>query len=254
MRYSTALCTDVGIEKSTNQDSALLMQAETACGPVLMAAVCDGMGGLAKGEVASASVIRRLEAWFNWEFPTLLGREDFPFCLKTSWESLIEEENRRISSYGRANRLNLGTTVVVFLMVGDAYYILHVGDSRVYLLEEQLYQLTRDQTLIQNEIDKGRMTVEQARNDNRRSVLLQCVGASSTVRPDFLTGRVKRGNRYLLCSDGFRHEISPAEIYAYLSAESAPGPEEMQAGLEYLIRLNKSRKEKDNITALLICI
>ena len=254
MAYRAAWCTDVGIRKEINQDSALLIQADSSYGPLLMAAICDGMGGLSKGEVASACVIERLKEWFMQELPRLLMQAEFQAALYHSWNSLIEEQNRIIASYGRQHRLSLGTTVVILLLIGDAYYIMHVGDSRIYLLSDQAYQLTHDQTLAQKAVDDGRMTQEEARRDSRRNVLLQCVGASEQVTPEMLLGETASDTGYLLCCDGFCHEISPEEIYGKLSVSSAPSQQQMQQGLQELVELNKTRQEKDNITALLIHI
>ncbi len=252
MKYQTAWCTDVGIRKDTNQDSALLMQAESVQGSVLFAVICDGMGGLAKGEVASASLIQRFRNWFVREFPLLLQESAFSAALSQSWNRLIQEQNRAIADYGQQFHVNLGTTVAALLLVGDNYYIINVGDSRVYLLSSQIYQLTHDQTVVQKEIDEGRLTPEQAASDPRSSVLLQCVGASQVVAPEFLAGEVEHSTRFLLCCDGFRHEISPQEMYETLSRSTAVTKQDMEQGLQYLVELNKNRNEVDNITALMI--
>lgn len=252
MAYITAWHTDIGIQKDTNQDSALLLQADSLKGPILLAAICDGMGGLAKGEVASASITERLKRWFKEELPILLKEEEFPTALSHSWEHLIQEENYKISAYGRQFGWNLGTTIAAILFVENTYYIINVGDSRVYLLADQLYQVTHDQTLVQKEIDEGRLTLEEAAQDARLSVLLQCVGASKMVTPDFFTGELKPGTRYLLCCDGFCHQIAPNEIYERLCPAAVPKQEQMQQGLEELVELAKSRQETDNITAILI--
>lgn len=252
MSYITAWKTDVGISKKTNQDSALLMQAESSRGPLLMAAVCDGVGGLAKGELASAYVTEGLKTWFRQELGALLEQKDLQTELYHSWSRLVDNMNRKISEYAKARGANLGTTAVVLLIIEKLYFIMNIGDSRVYSLTDQIYQLTHDHTLIQKEMDAGRLTLEDAVKDPRRSVLLQCIGASKTVIPDFFVGTVQPGSRYLLCSDGFRHEISPEEIYNKLSATATPAEHAMQKGLEELVELNKARQETDNITAVLI--
>ena len=122
-RYITAWCTDIGIQKETNQDSALLMQAETVVGSVLLAVLCDGMGGLAKGEVASAAVIRAFREWFRQELPGMLGETDFPQILSQSWNRVIHHMNVQIADYGSSAHIGLGTTVTAMLIVEDQYYI-----------------------------------------------------------------------------------------------------------------------------------
>lgn len=227
-----------------------MMQAETAVGSVLLAVLCDGMGGLAKGEVASAAVIRAFQEWFHQELPGLLGAEGFPQILSQSWNRVIQDMNAQIAEYGSSVHVGLGTTVTAMLIVEGQYYIANVGDGRVYLLGDQIFQLTHDQTFVQKEMDAGRMTFEQAAQDARRSVLLQCVGASPVVTPDYLSGTISQGQKYLICCDGFRHVISPQEIYETL--ENTSTQQEMESGLRYLMELNKRRLEMDNMTALLI--
>lgn len=252
MDFVTASHTDVGIKKKTNQDSMLIEQARTEKGNVLFAAVCDGMGGLQKGEVASATLVHRLSSWFYREFPTIFYNGLNPDVLRASWDKLVYETNHKISEYGERNGFGLGTTCVAFLAFDRAYYIMSVGDSRAYMLTDQIYQLTKDQSYVQREIDLGRMTPQQAAVDPQRSVLLQCIGASPVVEPDFFAGEMEENQCYLLCSDGFSHVISPQEMYSCLSPQAVPDSAVMKNNLFYLTELVKSRGEKDNISALLL--
>lgn len=252
MNFKIVAHTDIGIKKKTNQDSVLVKVAQTDYGKVCLAAICDGMGGLAKGELASATVIRQLTEWFEESFPELLYQGLSLETLQKSWSDLIYEVNSKIGRYGHAIRVDMGTTMVVLLIVDHVYYIANVGDSRIYLLRDELTQITRDQTFIQREMDEGRMTWEEARRDPRRNVLLQCVGASQVIEPDFYTGNIAPGTMFLLCSDGFRHVISKEEIYEYLSPYRLLNEQTMQENLVYLTELDKYRQEVDNISAALI--
>ena len=137
-------------------------------------------------------------------------------------------------------------------MMNDSFYIVHVGDSRVYELKEGLRILTKDQTFVAREIAAGRMTPEEAKVDPRRSVLLQCVGASATVKPDFLKGELRRNAVYFVCSDGFRHQISEDEIMEKLGPNVIRRDEDMKYGCVYLTELAKNRKDSDNITVAAI--
>ena len=96
------------------------------------------------------------------------------------------------------------------------------------------------------------ITPEEAEMHPQRNVLLQCIGASDFIVPDFYEGQVKQGDRFLLCSDGFRHVISSQEIYDKLNKASAPDPQAMKQALVYLTDLDKSRLETDNITAIIV--
>lgn len=252
MNYKIVAHTDVGIKKDTNQDSVLMKVAQTEYGKVVLSAICDGMGGLAKGELASATLIRLLSKWFENDFPALLYQGLSIDVLQKSWNQLIYQANSKISAYGKTLHLSMGTTIVVLLIVDNVYYIGNVGDSRVYCIREELKQITKDQTFVQREIDMGRMTYEEARRDSRRNVLLQCVGASEVIEPDYYTGTVEPGTMFMLCSDGFRHVITSEELYEYLTPFKVLNEDMMKESLVYLTELNKYRQEADNISAALV--
>ena len=251
MRFIATADTDVGISKTTNQDSALIKHASTDTGEVLMAILCDGMGGLAKGELASATVIREFSKWFDAELPYELENPDMQ-VIGNKWSLMLKELNVKIHEYSERTGTNsMGTTFSGILFVGDMYVIAHVGDSRIYHINSAVTQLTTDQTFIAREIARGTMTPEQAKTDKRRNLLLQCVGASKVVEPQIICGRTEPGS-YMLCSDGFRHEISGEEMYRAFTPANIPNKDIMHNNTRQLIDLVKSRGEKDNITAILV--
>lgn len=250
MRYTATADSDVGISKSTNQDSVLIKHASTDIGEVLMAIVCDGMGGLAKGELASATVIREFARWFDEDLPFELDNLDMQ-VIGGKWSLMLKDLNLKILEYGTEHGTSLGTTFSGILFVGNQYVIAHVGDTRVYQIGSSLNQLTTDQTFVAREISRGTMTAEQAKTDKRRNLLLQCIGASKTVEPQVICGTVEKG-AYMLCSDGFRHEITEAEIYESLNPINFMNKNAMHSNARYLIEQVKSRNEKDNISVLLI--
>lgn len=252
MNFLTAFHTDVGIKKKTNQDSLLIHQAQTGAGNVVLAVMCDGMGGLAKGEVASACMIRVFSEWFHNELPAMLSAGLQPEALRVSWERIVSTVNQKITSYSVRYNVAMGTTCVALLIVNDVYYIMNIGDSRAYLIAGNVYQLTKDQTYIQREMDAGRMTYEQSLVDPQRNVLLQCVGASPVIEPDFFMGDVQPNQCFMLCCDGFRHEIGPKEFFQYLNPAACTDPKIMRDSLVYLTEMNKQRMENDNISAVLI--
>ena len=252
MNYLTATHTDIGTRKKTNQDSMIVMQAATERGQVLLASVCDGMGGLAKGEVASAAMVHELEKWFDNSLPTLLAGDFSEEALWKQWKKLVDETNEKIGDYGRMHHTALGTTCTALLIIDQDYYILNVGDSRIYLLADTIYQLTKDQTYVQREMDEGRMTYEQSLTDPQRSVLLQCIGASRFVDPAFSHGQFAPGTLFMLCCDGFRHVIMPGEFYQAFRPDQMTNPDIMKNRIDDLIRLNIQRNEDDNISAILV--
>ena len=250
MRYIATADTDIGIAKSTNQDSVLIKHIQSAWGEVLLAVVCDGMGGLSKGELASATVIRAFSQWFDEELPQALENLDMR-AVGERWTQMLQQLNEQIGRYGNSQGVALGTTFSGILLAKGQYLIGQVGDSRVYHLGTALRQLTTDQSFVAREVSRGNMTPEQAKVDKRRNLLLQCVGASKTVVPEILCGAAQPG-AYMLCSDGFVHEVQDAEIYGTLNPAGLQDRADMHAKARRLIELVKSRMEKDNISVLLV--
>ncbi|MCI9133576.1 MAG: serine/threonine-protein phosphatase [Lachnospiraceae bacterium] len=266
MKYKIAVCSSRGRKRRENQDSLLVKTAWTEQGTVLLAAVCDGMGGLSMGEMASALLIHRLCGWFEEGFPLLLKRKKsapgqgrlLRAChareelLFHSLERLLEQVNGELCVYGQRKGIQVGTTATIFLAVGNRYVIAQVGDSRAYEIRSGIRQLTRDQTLVQRELEAGRITQEEAIWDPRRSILLQCIGAEGEVYPDFYRGRLGRNSMFLLCSDGFWHVVSKEELCAGLSPGRLKEEADMQRALEELTGLIQKRKEQDDSSAVLI--
>lgn len=251
MHFIATADTDIGISKDTNQDSALIKHAKSDGKEILLAVICDGMGGLSKGELASATVVRAFAKWFDEELPYELNDVDLQ-VIGAKWSLLLKELNVQILEYSKENNIDgVGTTFSGILFIDDQYVIGHVGDTRVYHIGASLTQLTTDQTFVAREISRGTMTLEQSRTDKRRNLLLQCIGASKVVEPQIICGKAEKG-AYMLCSDGFRHEISETEIYESLNPINLMNKDAMHNNAKYLIEQVKKREEKDNISVLLI--
>ena len=253
MNYIISASTDIGTTKETNQDSLSVKVIRTKKGRMVFGILCDGMGGLSCGEIASATVVNAFHEWVVKELPLLCDKpviEDAD--IRNQWEKLIAELNEKIKAHGKSQGVRMGTTAVVMLLTQERYYILNVGDSRAYELKDGIRQLTADQTFVAREVALGNMTEEQAKLDERRNVLLQCVGASDEVYPDMFFGEAKRDAVYMLCSDGFRHEITPEEIYAKLQPGVLFDEEHMRRNATELIEINKQREERDNISVALV--
>ncbi len=251
MHFTATADTDIGISKDTNQDSILIKHARTDCGEILLGAICDGMGGLSKGELASAVVIRAFADWFDSQLPHELNNLDMN-VIGAEWSLLLKEMNSKIIEYSGIHGIEgIGTTFTGILFAQNQYVIAHVGDTRVYHINRYLTQLTDDQTFVAREVSRGTMLLEQAKTDKRRNLLLQCVGASQAVEPQIISGRAEKGI-YMLCSDGFRHEIDDREIYEGLNPDVLKDKNSMHSHAGYLIEQVKKRGEKDNISVLLI--
>lgn len=252
MKYLLSANTDIGIKKSDNQDSLLVKRGIWQDEQVVLAVLCDGMGGLQKGEIASASAIHAFAKWFEEELPEILQEISIEKQLLFSWNQLIDSINDRIRQYGKKHRLQLGTTVTAMLFWKDQYYIAHVGDSRVYELKEKIVQLTKDQTLVQKEVDEGILEKAKADHDPRRNILVQCIGVRENVEPAYIKGSIEKDTVYVVCCDGFRHEINSEEIYHAFSPQKMQNQVVMDREAKRMIQVNKDRGEKDNISVIVI--
>lgn len=252
MEFITAAYSDIGISKEINEDSTLLIKAKCDDTNILMASVCDGMGGLSKGELASAVMVKNLRAWFSERLSYLIAKGLNIESLKADWSRLVSSTNRQLASYASQKGIELGTTAVVLLMLDHEYYLLNVGDSRVYLINEGIRQLTKDQTLVQREMDAGRMSPEEAQVSPDRGLLLQCIGASNIITPEFQSGTAKSGDLFMLCCDGFRHEVTAEEFRQAFDPDEMKTSGLMSRRLKEITDLNIQRGESDNISSILV--
>ncbi len=251
MKFIQSYYTDIGIKRKTNQDSVILIKADTDFGEVLLAGVCDGMGGHQYGELASKTIVKKLERWFKVEFPAILYNGITEEIIKKNWNRVLKECNEELVDFGEENGIELGSTVTLFLFVQSRYYIAHVGDSRGYAIrKEEVYQITQDHSLIADEVRRGKLTELEAKNDKRKNILLECVGITRTINIDFYSGNIERNTCYLACSDGFWHKLSDRDLIYYLQGSQFNDNKMIRMHLNYLVEQVKNRGEKDNISAI----
>jgi protein phosphatase len=236
MRLVFAAATDVGRMRKNNEDSYLSSQ------PV--AAVADGMGGHSAGEVASAIAIEELAALRDrgpWEKETA-ATDDL--------KQAILRANRRIrETAARDRKLNgMGTTLVALLEDGDMVHVANVGDSRGYLLRQgELSQVTVDHSLVQELVDDGRLSPEDAERHPQRSVITRALGIDPEVEFDLFTYKLQVGDRLLLCSDGLSDVVEPAQIRKVLLKV----PNAQRAARE-LVTVANAHGGPDNITVIVV--
>lgn len=252
MNFIVSAVTDIGTTKNTNQDSYGIKVVNTPQGKMAFAVLCDGMGGLSKGEMASASLVNAFNRWVEERLPVLSQGPVSDSDIRKEWSDIAVTFNEKIKTYGKMCGVSMGTTLTAILLTQDRYYVINIGDTRAYEIGQEQRVITEDQTVVAREIKLGNITAEEAKTDSRRSVLLQCVGASDQVYPDLFFGDVKKDAVYMLCSDGFRHEITEEEIYAYLNPTVMLDSEGMSNNMKNLVDLNKQREERDNITVIAI--
>ncbi|MEO3810414.1 Stp1/IreP family PP2C-type Ser/Thr phosphatase [Sphaerisporangium sp. B11E5] len=229
LRYAAR--SDVGLLREGNEDSAY-------ASPRLLA-VADGMGGHAHGEVASSVAITAMSS---------LDRDAFGGDLLSAIEAAVREANRKLHEMvGRDPSLKgMGTTLTAMLWSGTRVALVHVGDSRAYLLRNgELYQITHDHTLVQSLVDDGRITQEEAASHPQRSILLRALDGSGEVDPDLSLREAQINDRYLLCSDGLSSVVSAETLHHTLTTVDEP-----ETVVRQLIDLANRGGGPDNITCI----
>ena len=244
--------TDVGRVKTVNQDGLLSLILQTRHGKMAFSVICDGMGGLEYGELASAAVVQAFRGWIVNELHELCKAPLEDGAIRRAWQNIVSEMNESIQQQAREKGTRMGTTVVAMLLTQDRYYIMNVGDSRAYELTDGIRQISRDHSVVARDIEAGLITPEEAEHHPRRNVLTQCIGASEDVYAEMYFGPVQKNAVYMLCSDGFRHELTVEEIYNGLRPADLVDQQMMNKRAQALIELNKQRGEDDNISVTLI--
>ena len=252
MDFLTGYHTDIGIRKKTNQDALLIKTADTHIGKVGLFVICDGMGGLSQGELVSSIVVVGFSKWFEEELPNLIKRRNIFQEIQNSVEQYIRLINSKIINHGRNTNQRLGTTLTAMIIIDEKYFVFHIGDSRLYKLDNQLDKITKDQSLVAREIELGRLTEEEAKVHPGRNVLLQCVGVTPTINIAKYAGKVENNTVYLLCTDGFYHEIENEELLNRFNPSTLENEDIIKSQCIELVELAKSRMETDNISVLVV--
>ena len=258
MEVKACVFTDRGKVRRVNQDSVMIKVANTRRnGRISFVAVCDGMGGLSKGEVASCKAIRALENWFCDELPLMQNMPEDKLweTAEVSLRRLVAKMSGEIKRYGKHRGINLGTTLTALLQIGRKYLAINVGDSRLYVVDRRSARaITRDQSVIQDKLDRGVLSPEEAGKDPERNVLLQSVGSAAGVEPQVLRGEFEGNTTVVACSDGFWRTVEPSEMHEKLCPQMCVSPEDMLDSCRKLANLAWQRKEEDNVSVAALCL
>jgi PPM family protein phosphatase len=222
---------DVGMLREGNEDSAY-------AGPRLLA-VADGMGGHVGGEIASAATIDTLRS-LDVDVPS----NDLVPVL----EQAVHRANETLHSIveGDPSLQGMGCTLTAMLWNGSQMALVHIGDSRAYLLRNgELFQITHDHTLVQSLVDEGRISLDEAASHPQRSLLLRALDGRGEVDPDLSLREAQLGDRYLLCSDGLSTVVSAETIHHALTTVADP-----EQAVRQLIDLANRGGGPDNITCV----
>lgn len=246
--------TDRGRVKKVNQDAYCFMEADTPAGSVSMAIVCDGVGGLAKGELASATVVFRFSDWFERNLSKFMQRNITNSSLnwdsvKNVWQTILLSANDNIFRHGKESGDICGTTFTGMLTFGNEFLVGQVGDTRAYRVgAADVTQITEDQTYVAQQVSVGALTLEEAAHHPKRNMILQAVGTQSDLAPKFETGTYDKGDMFVLCCDGLYQTISVEDEAFLLRAACSEGDEQLSKTCRALVEEAIRRGEKDNIT------
>lgn len=251
--YWTSCVTDIGIKKQTNQDSLLLQRAATNEGEVLLAVVADGVGGWKKGELASSTAVHHLKEWFKRKLPQMLQEKDSIQTILESAKECVLKVDRKLKKYANEHGESIGTTIALLFLYQYHFFIIHVGDSRVYGCDStETVQLTRDHTWVQQQVELGKMTTEEAVGSKQKNILMQCLGGKMPVLPECREGILAETTTFLLCSDGFYNTYAENEMQSYLQKMNQCEQEEFQRIPAKMIQEIKERGESDNISVIVV--
>lgn len=240
--------TDTGLVRDHNEDAIIYDEN------IALAILADGMGGHRGGEMASAITVSTVLEFIFEKYKDIKAG-DTDEATGYSAESLLVHEavtqaNKNVhdSSEANAQYRGMGTTVVVLMFYDNRFTVAHVGDSRLYRLRDgELEQITRDHSLMQELIDRGFYTPEQARNSLNKNLVTRAVGIDSKVQIDIQEDIAMVDDIYLLCSDGVNDMIEDHQIKSVI-IENA---DNLENAATEIVRLANQHGGKDNISALL---
>lgn len=226
--------TDIGMVREVNQDYVYVSDKPIGNLPNLLI-VADGMGGHKAGDFASRFVVENLtEEIFK-------SQEDGPEAIiKKAVESanhkLIAEAKRNTSLEG------MGTTVVVATVIEHTLYFANVGDSRLYLLNDTIKQLSKDHSLVQEMVRLGGINPEEAKHHRNKNIITRAIGAEEDVKIDFFEYHLKQDDTILMCTDGLSNMVEDEEMFRIVRSSR-----DVVEAVEHLIEKANSNGGRDNI-------
>jgi serine/threonine protein phosphatase PrpC len=243
MNYHFCAKTDPGRARDNNEDSVVYDE------PTLTAVLADGMGGYNAGEIASgmatAFIKSELSRWLTEAGPGIKAKE-----VRRAMEICVDNANRSIfnSANSNANYAGMGTTLVVGVFKDDKLVLGHIGDSRCYRLRAGLLeQITKDHSLLQEQMDAGLITPEQAATSSIKNLVTRALGVDESVLLEVNEHQVQVGDLYLMCSDGLSDMIDDYAIDKIVTSELV-----LEQKAAQLIDQANENGGRDNISVLLV--
>ncbi|WP_088005885.1 Stp1/IreP family PP2C-type Ser/Thr phosphatase [Indiicoccus explosivorum] len=242
--FQYTLESDIGRKREVNEDRAAVISREDG---LMLGVIADGMGGHNAGDLASSMAAEGLGRLFLKE-----GAEEFRSLEhKKKWlQRAVQEINRSIydHSVGNPDCRGMGTTLLAAIIDRDGCVLCHIGDSRAYLFDGRIRQITRDHTYVNLLVDTGELSPEEAEEHPKRHMILRALGTEPDIEGDLIDVELGREACLLLCSDGLSNKLDQAAIEAVLRAELSLS----EKGTEFIRQAN-DRGGEDNISFILFC-
>lgn len=233
--------TDIGVKRTMNQDSMFASDKPVGSFQNLFI-VADGMGGHKAGDYASRlcieSMVSRIQT-SDSKTPVTLFEEAITYANRTVFEAALEKKEYE----------GMGTTMVACTLQGDTLYVANIGDSRLYLLREQLQQITTDHSLVEEMVKIGNITEREARVHPQKNIITRALGIDDEVQADYFELQVQQGDIILLCSDGLTNMVEDDEIEYIIRHKDT-----LEEAGNALIASANANGGSDNITAVLVQI
>lgn len=231
--------TDVGVKRKSNQDFVFSSDEPVGNLPNLYI-VADGMGGHRAGDFASRYTV---EAFTD---TVRNSREENPISIideavNVANLALIDKASENVEMKG------MGTTLVVATVIGDSIYIANVGDSRLYLVNEEIQQITRDHSLVAEMVNMGEIDKKSARTHEKKNIITRAIGADSELVADYFEIEYSSGDIILMCSDGLTNMVEDEDIKNIINKG-----EELDLTAHKLVDTANNNGGKDNISVLLV--
>jgi protein phosphatase len=245
---SLGIASDIGNNRVNNEDSVATVQVRTIfesnVNNKFLLIVTDGMGGGNKGEYASTQCVKRITSGLLMQ---LVSSDDVDYCVQL--KDIITNINRQLFSKASTDSeyKGMGTTVTTAVIDGSQVYFGNVGDTRAYLIRNGLVNaITHDHSLVQEMVDRGEITPQEAKNHPQRNVITRVVGYYETVKVDLFQILIEKSDRILICSDGVHNYLDDVDILRIISEKGDP-----QEAVEAFISTAKEKGSVDNLSAIL---
>jgi protein phosphatase len=234
--------TDVGRVRQFNEDCYSVGELPNG---VIWAVICDGMGGVSGGNVASQTAVKLIADTISASYQEQMGSRSIKHLLV----SAVDNANTRIYDHSLSNEAlqGMGTTVVAVLASSSALYIAHAGDSRAYRYSgDRLMQLTKDHSVVQAMVDNGQITADEAKNHPRKNLITRAVGVGDTIDVDYCEEEFSPGDVLLICTDGLTNAVE-LEVIEQTIRQAG-----FYACAEELVALANRNGGPDNVTVVAV--